>query len=165
MGSSASNFAKRCEEDDDDHRVADGGLDSFPRLHVQREVLRDLLERSLELTGVLSDVDERDEERAEDVGALPEAVGHRHASREVAPDLLELVAQDRIGDGVREAAYGAEERDAGLRKGVHLPAEHHEILDLHVMHEMQIAEEPAPGALLLHRLLGEAHRHDAARAL
>ena len=112
---------------------------------------------------LLSDVDERDEERAEDVGALPEAVGHRHASREVAPDLLELVAQDRIGDGVREAAYGAEERDAGLRKGVHLPAEHHEILDLHVMHEMQIAEEPAPGALLLHRLLGEAHRHDAAR--
>ncbi len=110
--------------------IAHGGLDPLAGLQLQIEVVGELQEGFLQLPRVLSDVDDGDEQAAEHLGVGLHRTRQRPAIAEILPQGVQRPLQRLAVGALLQPGDGAQDRDACTGQGIHLAAEHHQLLQL-----------------------------------
>ena len=110
--------------------VAHGSLDPLAGLQLQIEIVGELQEGLLQLAGVLADVDDGHEQAAEHLGVSLHRARQRPPVAEILPQGVECPLEGLAVGALLQPGDGTQYGDARPGQGIHLAAEHHQLLQL-----------------------------------
>ncbi len=129
--------------------------------------MADLQKGLVEVTGVLAHVDQADVERRKHLGVAVERPGQGKPLLQVGGHRVEGFGQQRVAHRQPQPADGAGDGNPRLGQGVHLTAEHDQLIEIDLLQPADPTQLDLAGA---HRLIvarpfgGNRHRGDLCRS-